>query len=125
MHDITTQEIGRLLREAREKRQKKQTEIAQAIGVSPSAISQWERGEKDPKLHNIYKFCQYLDITIDELLGIHEERVLSIQLTEKERNLVMSTLAECQQESDQNLLHDRLHFLQEYLEALFSRSQAI
>ncbi len=33
MREISTKEIGKLLREAREKKQKKQIEVAKAIGV--------------------------------------------------------------------------------------------
>ncbi len=124
MREISSKEIGKLLREAREKRQKKQIEVAEAIGVSPSAISQWERGEKDPKLQNVYKFCQCLDITIDELLGLTKIRELYLELTEEERDTIVSMIEECQQESDMSHLQSKLHFLEQHIKAFFSRAQS-
>jgi transcriptional regulator with XRE-family HTH domain len=124
MRDITTQEIGKLLREARERKNKKQTEVAEAIGVSASAISQWERGEKDPKLQNIYKFCQFLEMTIDELLETKRSRKLYLELTEEERDTILSMLDGCKQETKTRSFQSRLQFLEQHLKAFFSRAQS-
>jgi len=46
-----------------------QTQIAEKIGVSRQAISNWESGKTYPDLDNIVLLCKVYEITTDELLG--------------------------------------------------------
>jgi len=70
------------------------------------------------------KFCQFLDITIDELLGLKKIRELYLELTEEERDTILSMLKECQYESDMGHLQSKLHFLEQHIKAFFSRAQS-
>ncbi len=58
-----------LIREARERRGMKQVELAQRSGLQPSAISQFETGQREPSPENLCKLADALGVTVDYLLG--------------------------------------------------------
>lgn len=49
-----------------------QQELADAICVSPSAVSHWERGITHPRVPDLPRLAKVLGVTIDELLGEEE-----------------------------------------------------
>jgi transcriptional regulator with XRE-family HTH domain len=60
--------IGTALRAARTKRHLSQSDIARLLDVSPSAISQAERGQSGLSLETLLDLAGRLDMTLDELL---------------------------------------------------------
>lgn len=60
--------IGTALRAARTKRHLNQSDIARLLGVSPSSISQAERGQSGLSLETLLELAGKLDMTLDELL---------------------------------------------------------
>lgn len=62
--------IGRRLRELRKRRGKTQVEIAAALGVNQSLVSQYERGET--RLHGalVAAFARALRTSSDQILGL-------------------------------------------------------
>ena len=62
--------IGEKLSEARKKANLTQEKLAEAIGVSPQAISLWERDETLPDTGHLVVLAKELDISLDELLGV-------------------------------------------------------
>jgi len=64
--------IGGRLRELRKRRGKTQVEVAAALGINQSLISQYERGET--RLHGalVAAFARALRTTSDEILGLEE-----------------------------------------------------
>ena len=60
--------IGTALRAARMQRQLSQTDLARLAGVSPSAISQAERGQRGLSLETLLALAGNLNMTVDELL---------------------------------------------------------
>ena len=60
--------IGAALRAARTERQLSQSDLARLAGVSPSAISQAERGRRGLSLETLLELTGRLGTTIDELL---------------------------------------------------------
>ena len=50
----------------------KQSEIAEAFGVSESAVSHWENGRFMPSTQKLTKLAAMLDCTVDELLETTE-----------------------------------------------------
>ena len=48
-----------------------QTALAEAVGVTPGAVSQWESGLTNPTLEMLVKIAAVLQGTVDELL--HDE----------------------------------------------------
>src|SRR5215471_5607283 len=61
--------VGAALRAYRSRRELSQSDLARLAGVSPSAISQVERGERGLSLETLLALAERLNITLDELLG--------------------------------------------------------
>jgi transcriptional regulator with XRE-family HTH domain len=61
--------VGAALRAYRLRRELSQSDLARLAGVSPSAISQVERGERGLSLETLLALAGRLSITLDELLG--------------------------------------------------------
>jgi transcriptional regulator with XRE-family HTH domain len=62
-------QIGRRLREARLARGISLRELARQVGVSPSFVSQVERGKANPSVGTLYAFVTKLGTSLDELTG--------------------------------------------------------
>jgi transcriptional regulator with XRE-family HTH domain len=61
-------EIGEQLRARRHELGWSLRDLADRLGVSPSLISQIERGRANPSVSTLYSIVQALDISLDELL---------------------------------------------------------
>src|SRR5690242_2243965 len=61
--------VGAALRAYRLRRDLSQSDLARLAGVSPSAISQVERGERGLSLETLMALSVRLNVTLDELLG--------------------------------------------------------
>jgi len=60
------------LKQLRKEKGVKQIEVAQAIGVTLSAYSNYEQGIREPSIDIIKKLCRYFDISADYLLGLKD-----------------------------------------------------
>jgi transcriptional regulator with XRE-family HTH domain len=60
--------LGAALRAARAQRQLSQSDLARLAGVSPSAVSQAERGRRGLSLETLLELTANLNMTLDELL---------------------------------------------------------
>ena len=67
-----TMKIGKVIKEARIARNMTQMNLADAMGVSYQAVSNWERGNSMPDISKLEELCQVLNITVNDLLGILE-----------------------------------------------------
>jgi transcriptional regulator with XRE-family HTH domain len=65
-------ELGQRIRGQREKRGLKQQDVANALGISPQAVSKWERGENAPDIAILAPLARILGVTIDWILAAHE-----------------------------------------------------
>jgi transcriptional regulator with XRE-family HTH domain len=61
-------EIGEQLRARRHERGLSLRQLADRLGVSPSLISQIERGRANPSVSTLYQLVAELDVSLDELL---------------------------------------------------------
>ena len=52
----------------RKKAGKTQAEAARAVGVTPSAVSQWESGGMTPRLLTCQRLAAFYGCTVDDLL---------------------------------------------------------
>ena len=66
--------IDENLRKLRLSRGNRQEDLAAHLGVSAQSVSKWERGENLPDLTLIPAIASYYDVTVDDLLGVGEER---------------------------------------------------
>jgi class 3 adenylate cyclase len=65
-------DLARRLRERREAQRLTQLDVAQALQVSPQAVSKWERGENAPDIALLVTLSHILGTTSDGLLGRHQ-----------------------------------------------------
>ncbi len=60
------------MKELRQKHHMTQAELAQALGLSPSAVGMYEQGRREPDLSIIMKLCHIFQVPADHLLGNDE-----------------------------------------------------
>lgn len=65
-----SQKISQNLKNEIEHSGKSKTEIAKAISVSRSTITQYCTGRAQPSLDTLSKLCKFLDISADDILEI-------------------------------------------------------
>ena len=51
---------------------KKQTEIAEAVGVTKQCVSDYKKGKSVPSIETLYLLCEFLDASADYLLGLSD-----------------------------------------------------
>lgn len=66
-------------------KRKEQKEIAEEIGVTSNAISNWKNGRTRPDFSVVPKLCEALGITLYELYGIDDKRD---NYTDKEKSMI-------------------------------------
>lgn len=49
-----------------------QMQLAKAIGVGQSSVSDWLNSKSEPSVENLWKICDYFDISLDYLVGRKE-----------------------------------------------------
>lgn len=66
------------LRQLRERKRpvRSMTVTSQLMGLSPSALRKYERGEREPGLEALILIADYYGVTIDYLAGIQESQKL-------------------------------------------------
>ena len=62
-------ELGQRIKDQREKRRLRQSDIAGAIRISSQAVSKWERGENAPDIAVLPELSRLLGVSIEWLLG--------------------------------------------------------
>lgn len=67
-------EVAQRLANARRARGITQEELANRLGVSRQAVSNWERGETSPDTDNLIALARIYHMSLDELLGIDAPR---------------------------------------------------
>ena len=65
-----TLKIGKTIKQARIDQNMTQMNLADAMGVSYQAVSNWERGNSMPDISKLAELCGVLHITVEELLGM-------------------------------------------------------
>lgn len=62
-------EIGLKIKYYREQNEITQKKLADHLGISRTALSHYESGDRLPNIFVIWKIADYFHITIDELVG--------------------------------------------------------
>lgn len=60
------------LKELREERQLSQKKLADATGISQSAIARWELNQVEADASDIIKLAKFFGVTTDYILGVAE-----------------------------------------------------
>jgi transcriptional regulator with XRE-family HTH domain len=66
-------DLAKRIRSQREKRGLKQQDIANALNISPQAVSKWERGENAPDIAVLAPLAKLLGKSVDWLVGAGEQ----------------------------------------------------
>lgn len=66
--------IGSKIKTLRRAKELTQEELAEVLGVSSKAVSQWECGRTAPDISQLPVLCNFFEVTADELLGIDVSR---------------------------------------------------
>ena len=67
-----------------------QRDLAGALGMSQTAVSHYEKGDREPTLENLIKISHRYNVSLDWLLGRVDTRVndLFYELTDEQKRLV-------------------------------------
>lgn len=61
--------MGQRIKEQRERRGLRQSDVAGALRISAQAVSKWERGENAPDISVLLQLCKLLGVSVEWLLG--------------------------------------------------------
>ncbi len=86
--------IGELICQYRQNRKMTQEEFAFRLGVTPQAVSKWERGNGLPDISLVKGICQILDISANALLGIADSEVVENNNAVMEQEIKNNLFAE-------------------------------
>lgn len=86
--------IGRNIAELRKKAGLTQMGLADAMGISFQAVSNWERGRTMPDISKLPELAAILGVTVDGLLGGDEAQVVERALDESEEPLTVEEFAD-------------------------------
>ena len=89
-----TMKIAKTIREARMAKNMTQMHLADAMGVSYQAVSNWERGNSMPDISKLEDLCSALDITVEALLGMESKAATAVEKVMQEAPLTAEELAE-------------------------------
>jgi transcriptional regulator with XRE-family HTH domain len=62
-------QFDKILKLLRSEKNMSQQELADALGISKSAINMYERGERQPKFEILEQIADYFNVDMDYLLG--------------------------------------------------------
>ena len=66
--------LGEQMRELRRRDGRTQEDLAQALGITPQAVSRWEKGICYPDMEMVPSMANYFGVSIDELFGYGNDR---------------------------------------------------
>lgn len=66
---MNQEKIGKFIADCRKSKKITQAELAEKFGITDRAVSKWERGLSLPDASIMLDLCDYLDISVNELLS--------------------------------------------------------
>ncbi len=89
-----TMKIAKKIRDARMAKNMTQMNLADAMGISYQAVSNWERGNSMPDISKLEDLCNALDLTVNELLGMETKAAAAVEKIMQDKPLHVEELAE-------------------------------
>ena len=74
--------IGKTIKNARNEKNMTQMDLADAMGISYQAVSNWERGNSMPDISKLPELCEILGLNLDELMGTNNN-AKTVQVVKK------------------------------------------
>ncbi|MCR5545461.1 MAG: helix-turn-helix domain-containing protein [Lachnospiraceae bacterium] len=68
-------QFGDRLRDARERLDLKQTDVANATHINNKILSGYERNISQPSLENLKTLCDFYNVSADEIIDVHPKKV--------------------------------------------------
>jgi transcriptional regulator with XRE-family HTH domain len=97
------EDIGIRIAAARQARGWTQGELAAQVGVSRSAVAQWETGRAGQVTTNLARIAAALEVGVEYLMQGHDQRV-PVQAANAEETAMLRLFRACQAEDRQMLL---------------------
>ena len=72
---LNTEAIARRIALLRKRRGLSQAAMAQALSVTPQAVSKWERGQAVPDLETLLELSRFFDVSLHAILDSEESRL--------------------------------------------------
>jgi len=85
--------IGKKISNLRKEKNLTQVELADRLGVTYQAVSNWERGDSMPDIAKLSDLAEVFEISIDELLG-HSKQTVIIQDILEDKKVAVKDLDE-------------------------------
>lgn len=86
--------LGSRISEYRQNSNMTQEELAMRLGVTPQAVSKWERGQSYPDVWLLKDICTVLEVSADSLLG-NERQKINETGDEKQQREIWKSLQSC------------------------------
>lgn len=83
-------DLGKRIRELRQRNRITQETLAEALGVTSQAVSRWEASGSYPDMEIVPAIANYFGVSIDELFGYSSDREEKIKLILAEANRVFN-----------------------------------
>lgn len=101
--------IGSRIAKLRKERGMKQDQLAEALGVSPQAVSKWENDQSCPDIALLPQLAKLLHVSVDVLLSGEETAPAAVYLPETERKEIKDMMLRVEIAShDGDQVHVRL-----------------
>lgn len=82
------QGLGERLQQKRSSLKLSQKEVANAVGVNPSVISNYENGERTPSVEVLVKLASLFQCSVDFLLGIEKScNIIDVSMLNEEQRI--------------------------------------
>ena len=94
MHMFNTIETAKRIKDARLAQNMTQMALADAMGVSFQAVSNWERGNSMPDIGKLSQLCEVLDISLSDLLGDDRQETKIIDKLISKEPVTISEIAQ-------------------------------
>ena len=93
------------IRYYRKKKGMEQKQLAQMLGITGNAVTNWENGRSRPDIQTLPRLCEILNVSLYELMGLPDPYV---QYTPDEQNMMTDyrTLSEAHQKFVQKMVSD-------------------
>lgn len=90
--------IGRFIAECRKEKNVTQRQLADILEISDKTISKWETGKGLPEVDLMLPLCEYLGITVNELLS--GEKILENEYQQRAENNLVTLMKEQEYSED-------------------------
>ena len=87
--------ISDRIRYLREKNDMTQTDLANKLGISRSAVNSWEMSLSSPSITNIIEMSQIFNVTADYILSTSNKLLVDISHLSNEEREVVIKLVSC------------------------------